>query len=89
MERLGDPASEDAVHTRPLGFYFLKPEIIPHNAYGTHRFDASGQRIEEFEVRPSSLCELDRGLTGGACDRMRLSTLERYWRHSAFRTGHE
>lgn len=50
MEAIGDPASEQAVSERPLGFYFLKPEIIPHNAYGTHRFAASGERIEEFEV---------------------------------------
>jgi len=49
MEAIGDPASEQAVSERPLGFYFLKPEIIPHNAYGTHRFAASGERIEEFE----------------------------------------
>lgn len=49
MEAIGDPASQDSVQTRPLGFYFLKPEIIPHNAYGTHRFDAEGVRIDEFE----------------------------------------
>ncbi len=65
METIGDPASEDAVQTRPLGFYFLKPEIIPHNAYGTHRFDASGQRIEEFEVSHLSKCTGSGLIVGG------------------------
>ena len=49
MEAIGDPEDTKAVQSRPLGFFFLKPEIIPHNAYGTHRFDASGKRIEEFQ----------------------------------------
>lgn len=87
MESIGDPSSEDDVHNRPLGFYFLKPEIIPHNAYGTHRFDASGVRMGEFEVRPQQGGSTKAQLI--ALGRTRLSIYVLYWKRSAYRIAPE
>lgn len=50
VERVGEP-DEDEAKTRPIGFYFLKPEIIPHNGHGVHRFLPDGHAVQEFEVR--------------------------------------
>lgn len=43
----------EAMHASPTpshgtGFYWRRPEIIPWNASGVHRFAPDGQRLEEF-----------------------------------------
>lgn len=50
VERLGHPKDQAAAEGRPIGFYFLKPEIIPHNGYGIHRFAGDNSKVAEFEV---------------------------------------
>ncbi|ORY76517.1 hypothetical protein BCR35DRAFT_305745 [Leucosporidium creatinivorum] len=48
VDNIGYPTLEQAP-TRPIGFYFLKHEIIPHNGYGIHHFEgADGHAVEEF-----------------------------------------
>lgn len=49
VEDAGQPRGE-SIAQRPFGFYFLKPEIIPRNVYGVHRFTPEGEVIKEFEV---------------------------------------
>ncbi|WFD28529.1 xylulokinase [Malassezia nana] len=39
------------VPTHGTGFYWLQPEILPWDARGVHRFDATGAPIKEFEER--------------------------------------
>lgn len=48
VESIGAPTVEQAA-SRDIGFYFLKPEIIPHRAYGVHRF-SKGKSLKEFDV---------------------------------------
>lgn len=43
-----DAALEAAPEPRGTGFYWLRPEILPWDARGVHRFDEGGKRIDEF-----------------------------------------
>lgn len=58
MDRIGYPGLEEAQNgERAIGFYFLKHEIIPHNAHGIHHFEGKeGKPVEEFQVR--SCCRI-------------------------------
>ncbi|KAL8278261.1 hypothetical protein RQP46_009293 [Phenoliferia psychrophenolica] len=49
VEEFPSPKPPSEVSQRELGFWFLKPEIIPHNGYGTHRFNASAGVLTEFK----------------------------------------
>ncbi|KAM0786269.1 hypothetical protein ACM66B_007066 [Microbotryomycetes sp. NB124-2] len=48
VDKAGEPDDVEA-KTRPIGFYFLKPEIIPHHGYGVHRFEGDGRAVKEFK----------------------------------------
>ncbi|KAM0747657.1 actin-like ATPase domain-containing protein [Meredithblackwellia eburnea MCA 4105] len=43
------PKDEEDAREREVGFWWLKPEIVPHNGFGIHKFDKDGNRIEEFK----------------------------------------
>ncbi|GAA6001886.1 xylulokinase [Rhodotorula paludigena] len=48
VEEAGVPTVE-AAETRPIGFYFLKHEIIPHNGYGVHHFEGAEETaVDDF-----------------------------------------
>lgn len=79
VDRIGYPSHEQAP-TRPIGFYFLKHEIIPHNAHGIHHFEGEeGKAVEEFEVSSPGclIAELSSDLFFPAC-RTRHSTHEQF-----------
>ncbi|KAK4046848.1 hypothetical protein OIO90_006424 [Microbotryomycetes sp. JL221] len=51
VDKIGEPFDETAAKERPIGFYFLKPEIIPHNGFGVHRFDGVGNKDPVMNAR--------------------------------------
>ncbi|GAA5878909.1 hypothetical protein JCM8547_007550 [Rhodosporidiobolus lusitaniae] len=50
VAKAGNPSSSDEAALRPIGFYFLKKEIIPRGANGIFHFEGdSPSAVEEFE----------------------------------------